>query len=56
MYVCIKYMQINFVFCVIVTLSQHIPTLVTLVSLSHNLFQLVLLNDCQPKQPNQLWT
>ena len=36
--------SISFVFLFIVTLSQHIHTLVTLVSYSHNLFQLDLLD------------
>ena len=35
-----------FVFCNIVATSQHIYTLVTLVSNSHNLSQLLLLDHC----------
>ena len=38
--------SVSFVFLFIVTLSQHIHTLVTLVSHSYNLFQLVLLDHC----------
>ena len=38
--------SISFVFLFIVTLSQQIHTLVTLVSYSHNLFQLDLLDHC----------
>ena len=36
----------NFCFLFIVTLSQHIRTLVTLVSHSHNISQLLLLDHC----------
>ena len=42
-------MYINFVFLFIVfivALSQHIHTLVILVSHSHNLYQLLLLDHC----------
>ena len=37
--------------------NTYLPTLVTLVSHSHNLFQLILLDHCHKwKQPTQLWT